>query len=111
MLVTNQQSAKLPEPSIGSFQNPSAFVAAELAAIFIAPQFVVLPIRCNQFDPSFLESLAQRIGVVAAVGYDAFRLLLLTTALSRTRTSATVASANLTSLGEALSSRTPIGRP
>jgi len=37
MLVTNQQSAKLPEPCIGSFHDPSALVAAELAAIFIAP--------------------------------------------------------------------------
>jgi hypothetical protein len=73
MLVTNQQSAKLPEPCIGSFHNPSAFVAAELAAIFIAPQFVVLPIGRNQFDTSFLEPLAQRIGIVTAVGYDALR--------------------------------------
>ena len=75
MLVTNQQSAKLSEPCIGSFYNPSAFVAAELAAIFITPQFVVLPVRRDQFDASLLESLAQWIGVVAAVRYDAFRLL------------------------------------
>src|SRR5208283_2739906 len=75
MLVTNQQSAKLPEPCIGSFHNPSALVAAELAAIFIAPQFVVLPIRRNQFDSSFPEPLAQGVGVVAAIGYDALRLL------------------------------------
>ena len=74
MLVTNQQSAKLPEPCIGSFHNPSALVAAEFAAIFIAPQFVVLPIWGNQFDASFLEPFAQRVGVVAAVGYDGFRL-------------------------------------
>jgi hypothetical protein len=75
MLVTNQQSAKLSEPCVGSFHNPSALVSAELAAIFIAPQFVVLSVRRNQFDTSFLEPLAQRVGVVAAVGYDAFRLL------------------------------------
>ena len=75
MLVTNQQSSKLPEPSISSFHDPSALVAAQLSAIFIAPQFVVLPIRRNQFDTSVLESLAQWVGVVAAVGYDALRLL------------------------------------
>ena len=75
MLVTNQQSAKLPEPCIGSLHNPSALVAAKLAAIFMAPQFVVLSIRRNQFDSSFLEPFAQRVGVVAAVGYDALRLL------------------------------------
>src|ERR1700676_4402530 len=75
MLVTNQQSAKLPEPCIGSFHNPSALVAAELAAIFIGPQFVVLPIWGNQFDTSFLEPLSQRVGILAAVGYDALRFL------------------------------------
>jgi len=75
MLVTNQQSAKLPEPCIGSFHDPSALVAAELAAIFIAPKFVVLSIWGNQFDTSFLEPLSQRVGVVAAVSYDALRLL------------------------------------
>jgi len=75
VLVTNQQSAKLPEPCIGSLHNPSALVAAKLAAIFMAPQFVVLSVRRNQFDSSFLEPFAQRVGVVAAVGYDALRLL------------------------------------
>jgi len=73
--MTNQEAAKLSEPGIGSLHDPSALVAAELAAIFIAPQFVVLPIGRNQFDTSFLEPLAQRVGVIAAVGYDAFRLL------------------------------------
>jgi len=75
MFVTNQQSAELPEPCIGSFHDPSALIAAELAAIFIAPQFVVLPVRRDQFNTSLPESLAQWIGVVAAVGYDALRLL------------------------------------
>ena len=75
MLVTNQQSAELPKPRIGSLHDPSALIATKLAAIFIAPQLVVLPVGRNQFDPSLLEPLAQWIGVLAAVGYDAFRLL------------------------------------
>ena len=75
MLVTNQQSAELPKPRIGSLHDPSALVAAKFSAIFIAPQLVVLPVWRDQFDTSLLESLAQWIGVVAAVGYDALRLL------------------------------------
>src|SRR5579863_282531 len=75
MLVTNQQPAELPEPCIGSFHDPSALIATEFAAIFVAPQFVVLPVRCDQFDASLPEPLAQWIGVVAAIGYDALRLL------------------------------------
>jgi hypothetical protein len=50
MLMTNQESAKLPEPCMGSLHNPSAFVAAEFAAIFIAPSFVVLPLRRDRLD-------------------------------------------------------------
>jgi len=75
MLMTNQQAAKLSEPCIGSLYNPSAFVAAEFAAIFRAPSLVVLSIRRNQVDAALLEPFAQRVGVVAAVGYDARRLL------------------------------------
>jgi hypothetical protein len=35
--MTNEQSSKLAEPDVGSFDNPAAFVAAQLAAIFVAP--------------------------------------------------------------------------
>jgi hypothetical protein len=73
--MTNQESAKLSEPGIGSFHDPSALVAAEFAAIFLAPSVVVFPIRRNQFDTSFLEPLAQRVGVISAAGDDSFRLL------------------------------------
>jgi hypothetical protein len=58
MLVTNQQSAELPEPCIGSFHDPSALITTDLAAIFIASQFVVLPVRRYQFDTSLLASLS-----------------------------------------------------
>ena len=75
MLMTNQQSAELPEPGIGSFHDPSPFVASQFAAIFVSPPFVVLPVRRDQFDASLLQSLAQRIGVVTAVGDHALWLL------------------------------------
>ena len=73
--MTNQQSAELPEPGVGSFHDPAALVAPQLAPIFVAPLLVVLPVRRDQFDASLLQSLAQRIGVVAAVGDHALRLL------------------------------------
>ena len=37
VLVTNQQSAELPKPLIGSLHDPSALVAAKFSATFIAP--------------------------------------------------------------------------
>jgi hypothetical protein len=75
MFVTNQQAAKLSDPGIGSFHNPSTIVATQFAAIFIAPSPVVLPVRRKEFDSALFEPLTQRIGIVAAVGYDAFWLL------------------------------------
>ena len=75
MLMTHKQAAKLAQPSIGSFHNPPAFVAAELPSIFIFPPFIVFPIRSNQFNASLFEPLSQRIRVVAAVCDNALRLL------------------------------------
>jgi len=75
MLMTNQKAAKLSKPRIGSFHDPSALVTAQFAPILIAPQFVVLSVRNNQVNPAFFEPLAQRIGIIATVGYDALRLL------------------------------------
>ena len=75
VLMTNRKSAKLSEPRIGPFNDPPTLVAAEFAPIFIAPSLVVLPVRHNQFNSALFQPLAQRIGIVAAVGYDALRLL------------------------------------
>ncbi len=110
MLMTNQQSAALPKPSIGSLHNPAADVTPQLASIFVAPFLVVFPVGRNQVDASFLESLPQRVRIVSAV--RDYPLRLLSRPCGRgTRTSASVASASVTSAGEALSSRTPSGRP
>jgi hypothetical protein len=75
MFMTNQQAAKLSEPRIGSLHYPPAFVAAEFAAVFIAPSLVVLPVGRNQFDATLFEPLAQRIGIITTIGYDALRFL------------------------------------
>ncbi len=68
MLMTNQKPAELTEPGIGSLDDPSAFVAPHLASIFIAPPLIVLAIWRNQFNGSFLQPFAQRVGVVSSVG-------------------------------------------
>ena len=68
MLMTNQQSAELTEPGIGSLHDPSAFVAPHLAPVFIPAPLVVLSVGRDQFDGPFLQALAQRTGVVASIG-------------------------------------------
>jgi hypothetical protein len=75
MLMTNQQSAELTKPSVGSLHNPTANITPQFTSIFVAPFLVVLPVGRNQFDASLLQSLAQRVGVVAAVGDHARGLL------------------------------------
>ena len=73
--MTNQQAAELTQPGIGSLHNPAAFVTPHFASIFIAPSLVVLPIGRNQLNGPFLQSLAQRIGVVASISNYALGLL------------------------------------
>src|SRR5271167_4678667 len=75
MLVTNQQSSELAKPCIGSLHNPATNVTPQFASVFVAPLPVVLPVRHNQFDASLLESLPQRVRIVAAVGNHPLRFL------------------------------------
>ena len=75
MLMTNQQAAKLSEPRVGTLDDPAAFIAPEFSSICIAPGLVVLPVRCDQFNASLLQALAQRIGIVSAVGNHPLRIL------------------------------------
>src|SRR5205085_920213 len=75
MFMTDQQSAKLPEPGVGSFYDPAALVAAEFASIFIPSFLVVLAIRGNQFDAPLSEPPTQRIGIVPGIGDYALRFL------------------------------------
>ena len=75
MFMTNQQSAKLAEPSVGSFHDPTALVAAEFASIFVPSFLVVLAIRGNQFHAPLPQALAQGIGIVPGIGDHPLRLL------------------------------------
>src|SRR5271157_2818874 len=75
MFMTNQQTAKLAEPGVGSLHDPAALITPQFAPILVAPFLIVLPVRRNQFNASLLQSLPQRVRIVAAVGDYAFRLL------------------------------------
>ena len=68
MLMTNQQPAKLAEPGVGSFHDPAALITSQFAPVLVAPLLVVLPVRRDQFNASFLQPLTQRVRIVAAVG-------------------------------------------
>ena len=55
--MTHQESAELAEPGVGSFDDPAAFVASELSAVFVAPVPTVLAIRHDEVDTALCEPL------------------------------------------------------
>jgi hypothetical protein len=76
MLMAHQQSSELSKPGVGSFDDPTAL---------IAPLPIVLPVRCDQLDAAFLQSLAQRVRIIGGVGNHPFRFLSRTAFGSRNR--------------------------
>src|SRR5258708_4884391 len=85
MLMTHQQSSELAQPGVGSFDDPTPLVASQFSPIFVAPVPIVLPVRRDQLDAAFLQSLAQPVRIVGAVGNHPFRLLSRTALASRNR--------------------------
>ena len=75
MLMANQQSAKLSQPSVGSFYNPATLVTPQLPSVFIASVLIVIPVRHDQIDMTFSEPLSQRVGIVGAICNYPFGLL------------------------------------
>jgi len=69
-IVAHHQSAKVAEPRQGAFNLPAAPVTAQRPAI-LRLRFAAIPaVRCDQFDSSRRQPLAQRVAVVSAIGYD-----------------------------------------
>ena len=73
--MANEESAELTKPSVGTFDDPASFVTPEFPAVLVTPELAVLAIRNDEVDATLCQSLAQRVGVVGAVGDHAFRLL------------------------------------
>ena len=109
--MAHEKSLELTELGVGTFDGPSVFVASEFYDVLVAPVFAILAVRNDEVDAAFREPSAHRVRVVGAVGDHAFGLLPRPAFGRGTLTSASVASARVTSAGEALPSRTPSGRP
>lgn len=73
--MSNEESAELAEPRVGTFDDPSSPVTSELSAVFVTPALAVLAVRNDEVDASLLQPLAQRVGVVGAIRDYALRLL------------------------------------
>jgi len=75
MLMAHQQSAELAKPGVGSFDDPTPLVAPQFSAILKPSFLAILPVRRDQLDAAFLQSLAQGVRIVGGVGDHPFRLL------------------------------------
>jgi len=71
--MTNEESAELTEPGVSAFDDPAALISSEFPTVFVAPELAVLAVRDDEVDASLCEPLAQRVGVVGAVGDHPFR--------------------------------------
>ena len=74
MFMTDEQSAELSKPCVGSFDDPSALVTSQFPTVLIASHLIVLAVGRDQLDATALPSLSQRVGVVAAIRDHPFRL-------------------------------------
>src|SRR5436190_20290887 len=111
MLMTNQQPAKLSQPGVSPLHNPATLVTPQFPSVLVAPMLVVVPVRHDQFDAAFPEPLTERVRIVSAIAITRSGFCRGRPFARGTRTWASVDSASVTSLGEALSSRTPSGTP
>ena len=112
MFMTNEQSAELSQPGVGSLDNPAPFVASHFPPIFISPlaccsSCKARSARCRAASISrAVDRSRNPRSAITRFGFCRGRPFGL-----GTRTSLSVASASVTSAGEALSSRTPNGTP
>jgi len=72
--MTNEESAELAQPCVGALDDPASLVASELPSVLVFSLLVVVAVRDDKLDAALLEPLAQRVGVVGAVGDHALRL-------------------------------------
>lgn len=75
MFMTNQQPAELTQPGIRSFDYPAALIPSQFASIFVAPEFVVVAVRHDQFNTTFLEPLTKRVRIIGPIGNHALGFL------------------------------------
>src|SRR5215813_10175704 len=109
--MTNQQPTELFQPSVGPLHDPAPTIAPELATVLVPPRLVVLPIRHDPLDATPTQSLAEGIGVVAPIGNHALRFLPRAALRSRDTDLGERGFRKRNFTGEALSNRTPSGRP
>src|SRR3989475_6539810 len=74
-VIAHHQAAKVSEPGVGAFDDPTALVPPQRSTILCRGFLAVRAMRRDQFDSAPRQPLAQRIAVVGFVGDHPHRLL------------------------------------
>ena len=69
-IVADLDAAEVLQPCVGAFDFPAFAVSSELSFVFKTAMAVVAAVRSDQFCTAPLQSLPQRIGVIAAICND-----------------------------------------
>ncbi len=72
--MANGKPSELTEPCVGAFDDPAALVASEFSPVLVSTELAVLAVGDDEVDASLLQPFSQRVGIIGAVGDDAFRL-------------------------------------
>lgn len=67
-IITNDQSVKVGEPGESPFHFPAPPIPSQCSAILRAGFAAIPAMRCNQFDSSHCQPLAQRVAVIGPIG-------------------------------------------
>lgn len=74
-IIANCQPAEILQPGKGTLDFPSSAVTPKFATILTPPRLAIPAVGDQQLDAAPVQSVAQRVGVVSAIGDDALGFL------------------------------------
>jgi hypothetical protein len=73
-VISDLDATEILQPSVGAFYFPTFPVASQLAFVLKTPVPDVLTVGDDQLRSTLMKSLAQGVGIVAAVGNNSFEM-------------------------------------
>ncbi len=73
-VISDLDATEILQPGVGAFDFPAFPVASQLAFVLKAPVANVLAVGNNQLRSTLMKSLAQGVGIVAAIGNNPFEM-------------------------------------
>lgn len=71
---TDDQSAEVLQPCKRPLNRPSSLITPQFTAILIFLILIIFPVRSDQIDTPFSQSLTQRIAVISPICHNTNRI-------------------------------------